>query len=96
MRKNLNPALQHEEELQKTVAVETACSCCLELLDQLKIYRIDLPNCEIKELNIHLGVGAGSYFNVFLGEEGGKRWEHLGAGPSIDQLKNVLAEAKAG
>jgi len=72
-----------------------ACHCCLDLLTKLGKYAIDIPQCDIKELRIHLGIGAGQIFDVHVGGESG-RWEHFIAGEAVNQLAQVLDLAKAG
>ena len=74
--------------------VGKASQCCLELLRKLGTYNIEIPECEIKVLKIHLGIGAGQIFDVHVGH--GDRWEHFIAGDGVNQLATVLDLAKSG
>jgi hypothetical protein len=85
---------QTSEECEKGEIVLKAANCCLELLKRLGTYTIDIEDCSIKTLRIHLGIGAGQIFDVHVGE--GDRWEHFIAGDGINQLSTVLDLAKAG
>eukprot|EP00834_Sanchytrium_tribonematis_P001964 NODE_53_length_30760_cov_1.203712.p5 type:complete len:641 gc:universal NODE_53_length_30760_cov_1.203712:23590-21668(-) len=77
-----------------------ACLCCLELLDLLNPYNVEIPNeegsgTEQRALRIHLGIGAGQIFDVHVGGSPG-RWEHVCIGDAIEQISQVLDLAKAG
>jgi class 3 adenylate cyclase len=79
----------------KGSVVLQACKCCLELLKQLGRYKVDIPDCEITELKIHLGIGAGQIYDVHVvGDE--TRNEHFIAGDGVNQLSVVLDLAKPG
>ena len=67
----------------------------MELLNELGTYEINIPDCPIKVLRIHLGIGAGQIHDVHVGGEMG-RWEHFIAGDALKQLSQVLDLAKAG
>lgn len=72
----------------------TAAHCCLDLLKQLGSYEVQIPDLGSKILRIHLGIGAGNYFDVMVG--GKNRWEHFIGGDAVNQLASVLDLAKAG
>ena len=76
-----------------------ACLCCLELLDLLNPYNVEIPaeggGSEQRALRIHLGIGAGQIFDVHVGGYPG-RWEHVCIGDAIEQISQVLDLAKAG
>eukprot|EP00835_Amoeboradix_gromovi_P004776 NODE_395_length_9429_cov_0.550054.p3 type:complete len:643 gc:universal NODE_395_length_9429_cov_0.550054:7582-5654(-) len=77
-----------------------ACLCCLELLDLLNPYNVEIPAAESggveqRALRIHLGIGAGQIFDVHVGGAPG-RWEHVCIGDAIEQISQVLDLAKAG
>ena len=76
-----------------------ACLCCLELLDLLNPYNVEIPaeggGFEQRALRIHLGIGAGQIFDVHVGGAPG-RWEHVCIGDAIEQISQVLDLAKAG
>jgi len=74
--------------------VLTACDCCLKLLKQLGRFPIDIPDCEITELKIHLGIGAGKIYDIHVGAN--DRWEHFIGGDAMDQISTVLDLAEAG
>ena len=79
----------------KGEVVLKACTCCYELLDSLGRVRINVPDCEIKELKMHLGIGAGQVFDVHVvGDE--TRVEHFVAGDAVNQLSVVLNVAQPG
>ncbi|KAJ3190642.1 hypothetical protein HK101_008516 [Irineochytrium annulatum] len=82
-------------ELPRAELVLRASYCCMDLLNNLGTYVIDIPNCATKMLRIHLGIGAGNIFDVHLGGEHG-RWEHFITGDAVKQLSFVLDLAKAG
>jgi hypothetical protein len=75
--------------------VYKACICCLNLLTNLGTYGVNIPDCSIKTLQIHLGIGAGLVSDLFVGGDYG-RWEHFIAGEGVNQLSTVLDLAKAG
>lgn len=72
-----------------------AAICCLDLLKRLGSFHIDIPDCQTKELRIHLGIGAGNVIDVHVGGHAG-RWEHFIAGDAMNQLVHVLNIATAG
>lgn len=72
-----------------------ASKCCLELLSQLGRFPVDIPDCEITELKIHLGIGAGSVYDVHVVGDV-SRSEHFIAGNGVNQLAQVLDLAKPG
>jgi len=74
--------------------VLTACDCCIKLLNQLGRFPIDIPDCEITELKIHLGIGAGKIYDIHVGTK--DRWEHFIGGDAMDQISTVLDLAEAG
>ncbi len=84
------------EDANRGEVVVNATFCCMELLKDHGTYKIDLPNCAIRELKIHLGIGSGVVYDVHVGGGEGGRWEHLIAGEAVNQLSYVLDEAKAG
>lgn len=71
-----------------------AAHCCLELLKLLGSYEVQIPELGSKILRIHLGIGAGSVYDVNVG--GLDRWEHFIGGDAVNQLASVLDLAKAG
>lgn len=71
-----------------------ASYCCMDLLNQLGTFDIDVPDCSIKQLRLHLGIGAGQIYDVHVGA--GARWEHFIAGDGIRQLSQVLNLASSG
>jgi hypothetical protein len=82
------------EENAKGEIVLKAAHCCLDLLKQLGSYEVQIPDLGSKILRIHLGIGAGNYFDVMVG--GKNRWEHFIGGDAVNQLASVLDLAKAG
>lgn len=70
-----------------------ACLCCVELLKKLGDYKIAIQNCDISELHIHLGVGAGQMYDVHVFGNS-ERWEHFMAGDAVNQLQTVLDRAQ--
>ncbi|KAJ3084587.1 hypothetical protein HK102_000614 [Quaeritorhiza haematococci] len=74
--------------------VKFVAHCCLDILNQLDNHMIDIPDCNIKELRIHLGIGAGQIFDVHVGDS--DRWEHFIAGDAMNQLAAVLNLAQPG
>lgn len=83
-----------DNERTRGELVLKAAICCLDLLSNLGTYAIDIPGCDQTTLRIHLGIGAGSTFDVHVGARG--RWEHFIAGDAVNQLASVLDVAKAG
>ncbi len=84
------------EDANRGELVLNAAFCCMDLLKDNGTHRINLPNCAIKELKIHLGIGAGKIYDVHVGGDTSGRWEHLIAGEAVNQLSQVLDEAKSG
>ncbi|KAJ3099092.1 hypothetical protein HDU97_003471 [Phlyctochytrium planicorne] len=82
-------------ELPRAELVLKASYCCMDLINNLGTYEIDIQNYETKILRLHLGIGAGTIFDVHVGGEPG-RWEHFVTGDAIKQLSYVLDLAKAG
>jgi len=74
--------------------VLTACYCCIKLLKELGSFEINIPDCEITMLKIHLGIGAGRIYDIHVG--GKDRWEHFIGGDAMDQISTVLDLANAG
>ncbi|KAI9208088.1 nucleotide cyclase [Polychytrium aggregatum] len=74
--------------------VVKACYCCLDMLKKLGRYKINIPGCEIEDLQIHLGIGSGQLYDVHVGMT--DRWEHFIAGEAVNQLNHVLNAAKPG
>lgn len=72
-----------------------ACECCLDLLKKVGRFPIAIPGIDITHLTIHLGVGAGTVYDVQVGGPPG-RWEHFIAGEGLNQLAIVLDLAKPG
>jgi len=67
--------------------------CCLELLQNLGKYRVNIEGCSVNELNIHLGIGSGQIYDIHVkGDE--ERWEHFVVGDPMTQLGVVLNLAK--
>ncbi|KNC97873.1 uncharacterized protein SPPG_09415 [Spizellomyces punctatus DAOM BR117] len=83
-----------EDEATRGELVLKASYCCMDLLNNLGIFPIDIPMCEIKVLRIHLGIGAGTVYDVHVGVP--TRWEHFIAGDAVNQISGVLDIAKAG
>lgn len=74
-----------------------ASACCVALLKQFGTYNIDVENCNTKQLQLHLAIGAGTIYDVHVGGPPcGNRWEHFIAGDVINQISQVLDLAKAG
>ncbi|KAI8850317.1 hypothetical protein BC829DRAFT_488861 [Chytridium lagenaria] len=82
-------------ELPRAELVLKASYCCMDLINNLGTYEIDIPNYETKILRLHLGIGAGTIYDVHVGGDPG-RWEHFVTGDAIKQLSYVLDLAKAG
>ncbi|KAJ3216323.1 hypothetical protein HDU67_009674 [Dinochytrium kinnereticum] len=82
-------------ELPRAELVLKASYCCMDLINNLGTYEIDIPNYDTKILRLHLGIGAGTIYDVHVGGEPG-RWEHFVTGDAIKQLSHVLDLAKAG
>ncbi|KAJ3226149.1 hypothetical protein HK099_005502 [Clydaea vesicula] len=82
------------EEITRGEIVLKAAHCCLELLKLLGSYEVHIPDQGQKILRIHLGIGAGTVFDVAVG--GVDRWEHFIGGDAVNQLASVLDLAKAG
>ncbi|KAL7753070.1 hypothetical protein RI367_001522 [Sorochytrium milnesiophthora] len=89
---------------RKGAIVIKAASCCLDLLEKLRNYKIRLPpprkadgaengEVEERELKIHLGIGAGKIYDIHVGGAPG-RWEHLVVGDAMEQIAQVLDLAK--
>ena len=85
----------HDHDTIRGELVYKASLCCLELLTKYGTFNIDVAECPTKELRIHLGIGAGSVYDVVVGGDPG-RWEHFIAGEGVNQLSTVLDLAKAG
>lgn len=83
------------QDIARGELVFQAANCCLKLLTNLGTFAIDIEGCDTKFLRIHLGIGAGSVFDVVVGGDN-NRWEHFVAGESSLQLAQVLDLAKAG
>ncbi len=90
----INPKTKSLEDVAKGELVLKAAHCCLELLKKLGSYQIDIAECNIKVLRIHLGIGAGTIHDVHVGAA--DRWEHFIAGEGVNQLATVLDLAKSG
>ncbi|RKO96432.1 hypothetical protein CXG81DRAFT_10567, partial [Caulochytrium protostelioides] len=84
-----------DEEIERGEVVLKACHCCMDLLNNLGTYHIDVPQSSTDTLRIHLGIGAGKVFDIYVGGNPG-RWEHFIAGDAVSQLSHVLDLAKAG
>ncbi|KAI9354579.1 nucleotide cyclase [Zopfochytrium polystomum] len=84
-----------ETEINRGELVLKAAFCCMDLLNSLGTYDINVPNCSTKVLRLHLGIGAGQIYDVHVGGSPG-RWEHFIAGDALRQLSQVLDLAKAG
>ncbi|KAJ3332066.1 Adenylate cyclase type 10 [Blyttiomyces sp. JEL0837] len=91
----LPPGSDASSDIVKGELVLKASHCCMDLLNSLGTYDIDILECPTKVLRIHLGIGAGPLYDVHVGGESG-RWEHFIAGDAIRQLSHVLDLAKAG
>ncbi|KAJ3382209.1 hypothetical protein HDU92_004893 [Lobulomyces angularis] len=89
-----NPNSSPSEEIVRGEIVLKAAHCCLELLKSLGSYEVHIPDQGQKILRIHLGIGAGTVFDVAVG--GVDRWEHFIGGDAVNQLASVLDLAKAG
>ena len=89
-----SPKKKNHEDVAKGELVLKAAHCCLELLKNLGSFQIDVPECDIKVLRIHLGIGAGTIHDVHVGLA--DRWEHFIAGEGVNQLATVLDLAKSG
>ncbi|RKO89320.1 nucleotide cyclase, partial [Blyttiomyces helicus] len=91
----LSPDDPDQSDNARGELVLKACHCCMDLLNNLGTYDIDIPDCATKVLRIHLGIGAGTVYDVHVGGFPG-RWEHFIAGDAVNQLSHVLDLAKAG
>jgi hypothetical protein len=83
------------QDIKRGEMVWQAAQCCLKLLSDLGEFKVDIKDCEIKMLRIHLGIGAGKVYDIIVGGHQ-NRWEHFIAGEAANQLSQVLDLAKAG
>ena len=88
-----DPAAKAKNDIRKGELVYKAANCCSDLLAKLGSYEVKIP--EKKVLNIHLGIGSGTVYDVHVGGPPG-RWEHFIAGEAVNQLSIVLDLAKPG